>query len=472
MAASALVLSNPLCFLLRRYGKTAVNPLKNAVLDFYSVAELADAKRQLLEDASKLDTVCVIPHVPERREGELRATRIVDDIFVVLAWLDENLLMNLLPTYVADSPDAMPSTRLYDGDLAVLMKLLEKMGGQFGEFGSKLAAIFNDMQALRSTVTSLVQLSAGGDGEGAGPQPPPRSRSGNVQRDRPVSSDVNNATSLRCTPNVMGAESATTVAQQAISDSRSTGTDWATMAAMAASSPLPFTEVESKRSAKRRRYQSTQQVQQAQRVQQARQSGEQQPARDRRRRGGQVLRGRAASGARGLAAAKHIVDKAVFCVDNVDPKYEINDIKAFVSGLSVNVFTCFRVEPRRRRGEVGPITDRRAFRLCIAAADQDRLLDSRKWPDSVTISEWYYIDPADAERRRTTERRDQSASGATASLPSPVTTLASTSVARAAAGATSSMSASHSTSDDNAEDMMEDNEPTVLYIDAAPTAAV
>ena len=75
----------------------AVNPLKNAVLDFYSVPELADAKRQLLEDASKLDTVCVIPHVSERREGELRATRIVDDIFVVLAWLDENLLMNLLP---------------------------------------------------------------------------------------------------------------------------------------------------------------------------------------------------------------------------------------------------------------------------------------------------------------------------------------------------------------------------------------
>jgi len=147
-----------------------------------------------------------------------------------------------------------------------------------------------------------------------------------------------------------------------------------------------------------------------------------------------------------LAAAKHIVDKAVFCVDNVDPKYEISDIKAFVSGLSVNVFTCFRVDPRRHRGEVAPIADRRAFRLCIAAADQDRLLDSRKWPDSVTISEWYYIDPSDAERRRTTERRDQSASGATASLPSPVTTLASTSGVRAAAGATSSMSASHSTS--------------------------
>jgi len=35
----------------------------------------------------------------------------------------------------------------------------------------------------------------------------------------------------------------------------------------------------------------------------------------------------------------------------------------------------FRAVPRRLRGESGPITDRAAFRLCIAAADCQRLLD-------------------------------------------------------------------------------------------------
>ena len=47
---------------------------------------------------------------------------IVDDILIVLTHLDENLKLKSLPKYVSDGPDAMPSTRLYDGDLCVFMK--------------------------------------------------------------------------------------------------------------------------------------------------------------------------------------------------------------------------------------------------------------------------------------------------------------------------------------------------------------
>jgi len=36
-------------------------------------------------------------------------------------------MLSVLPTYVSDGPDNMPSTRLYEGDLAVLMSLLDKM---------------------------------------------------------------------------------------------------------------------------------------------------------------------------------------------------------------------------------------------------------------------------------------------------------------------------------------------------------
>ena len=33
-------------------------------------------------------------------------------------------MLSVLPTYVSDGPDNMPSTRLYEGDLGVLMSLL------------------------------------------------------------------------------------------------------------------------------------------------------------------------------------------------------------------------------------------------------------------------------------------------------------------------------------------------------------
>ena len=46
---------------------------------------------------------------------------------MMLTFLDESLNLSKLPCYVTDSPDAMPSSRLYEGDLAVLMKVIEGM---------------------------------------------------------------------------------------------------------------------------------------------------------------------------------------------------------------------------------------------------------------------------------------------------------------------------------------------------------
>ena len=82
MADSAIVLCNPLCFLLCRYGRDAVKQLKSALLDFYSAADLATAKSQLLDDVNRMNKNVTLPHVPDRREGELRCVRIVDDMIV------------------------------------------------------------------------------------------------------------------------------------------------------------------------------------------------------------------------------------------------------------------------------------------------------------------------------------------------------------------------------------------------------
>jgi len=101
MAASSLVLCSPLCFLLSKYRHSAVKHLKSAISDFYSVGDLDSAKRTLLHDVDSIKHEINLQHIPERR-GQNRADRTVDDIFVILSCLDENLKLDCLPKYVSD----------------------------------------------------------------------------------------------------------------------------------------------------------------------------------------------------------------------------------------------------------------------------------------------------------------------------------------------------------------------------------
>jgi len=41
-------------------------------------------------------------------------------------------------------------------------------------------------------------------------------------------------------------------------------------------------------------------------------------------------------------AAKPIKKKAVFCLDNISSLYSADDVRAYVSSLSIDVVSCFR----------------------------------------------------------------------------------------------------------------------------------
>ena len=88
----------------------------------------------------------VLPHIPKRRDGESKAARTVEDIFTVLVFLDKHLQICKLPKYVADSPDAMPSVRLYAGDLASLMKILTKLENEVKDLHTEMAAITKGLE--------------------------------------------------------------------------------------------------------------------------------------------------------------------------------------------------------------------------------------------------------------------------------------------------------------------------------------
>ena len=91
----------------------------------------------------------------------------------------------------------------------------------------------------------------------------------------------------------------------------------------------------------------------------------------------------------GISAAKKIINKAVYCIDNLSFDYSVEDVRSFVSSMGIDVISCFEVKPRRRRNEE-LVTDRKAFRICICADDRERFLDDSKWPDSVAIFDWFF----------------------------------------------------------------------------------
>jgi len=97
-----------------------------------------------------------------------------------------------------------------------------------------------------------------------------------------------------------------------------------------------------------------------------------------------------------VAAAQIIPRNAIFCIDNLSRSCSIDDIKSFLSNLSVEVLSCFEVKSRRRRGErEDDVANCKAFRLDITADQRKRLLNESALPNSVLISDWFFKPPDD-----------------------------------------------------------------------------
>lgn len=425
MADSALVLSNPLCFLLGHFrNNKSVHQLKSAVIDFFEVEDLIAAKERLLEDVRRLVSPVNLPHIPSRREGEARAARIVDDIFTVLVHLDESLSLHALPRYVASGPDCMPSARMYEGDFAVLLNMVKKLSSEVIEMRSSLAAIVHDVRASQSRLPESFP---------ALPQPAVVNNVNDQLRSLPQSHGAAGVISQSITKPGVGNS-----VGNVISDgdrSATTGPNWASLASTPVNRSNRYQLLAStteddddgyeavisrtqRRAQKRARnktsppvdqprlaHQLSGSVQRGTGQQRRQQQQPQQQQQQRQRRSKLLVFGKAATYRDShIYAAKSLVKKAVFYIGNVNKECSYSDIVSCVKGMNVNVLSCFEVRPRRRRVDDEGV-DCKAFRLCINDDDTERMLDASLWPDSITVSRWYFMQPdtkanAGEKRRR------------------------------------------------------------------------
>ena len=426
MADRAVVVSNALCFLCNKFGKTGSRLLKTALLDFYDVKVVCDAKCQLIEDIEVLKsslTTVTFPHVPRRRDGEARMSRELDDIFTLLTFLDEQKLLSKLPRYVADNPDAIPPIRLYDSDLNGIITMIRRLADRVDEYSSVLATVSRELQLLQARYADQWLRCDQQPRQSATVQPPVERPSADYNQTAAqksaVASNVPDWAAMASTP---FAHANRFDALRSADDDDDGHSD-------AAGQADSFTVTRSRRGRRRARQQSStnqaMQQQQQQQQHQDRQQQQQQPPRARAR----LLLGKSVNTAMKISAAKQIRKKAVFCVDNISTDCSVDDIKSFVSGLSVQVLTCYEVKPRRRRGDDEVISDRRAFRLCIFDEDRNRLLVDSVWPDSVSISEWFFKSQQRAEQEQQMDKRRKVATDDVPALSAEGASVPVTSVA-------------------------------------------
>ena len=95
----------------------------------------------------------------------------------------------------------------------------------------------------------------------------------------------------------------------------------------------------------------------------------------------------------GVTAARQenqFIKKSVFYVGNFDNSDPVEQMRNFVTGMSVDVLSLFETKPRLRRPYDASDEPNTAFRLCINKDYCNRLLVESKWPACVSVSEWLF----------------------------------------------------------------------------------
>ena len=243
--------------------------------------------------------------------------------------------MRKLPRYVADSPDAIPPIRLYDSDLNGIITMIRRLADRVDEYSSVLSAVSRELQLLQARCTDQLPRCDQQLRQSVSVQPPIEKTSADCEKTtQQPSAAASNVLDWAVIASTLFAHANRFDALRSADDD-----DGHSDAEGQADS---FTVVRSRSARQQSSMDQAVHQQQQQQQQQDRQQQQQQVPRARAR---PVFR-KSVNTDMKISAAKQIRKKAVFCVDNVSTDCSVDDIRSFVSGLSVQVPTCDEVKPR------------------------------------------------------------------------------------------------------------------------------
>ena len=392
-----------------------------------------EAKIRLLDDVNLMGFDDKLPHIPKRRGDANRLAQEVDDMFALFQFDDEHGQLSKLPRYVSSSPDNMPSIRLFESDMHFLLARLDKLENNLAGFGSAIAAITAELHGVQHASSSSQVLSTHQQLQ-ANQQPNSvnkTSTAGNQSTSdalgKTTTNSFNNvpmipsmswAERVASTPNV-ASKARRPANNQPYSDmSQSESTD----------DQAIFTEACSRKK-RRRRPSNEKSFDEGQ----GHSQDHCQSDRRRRRQDKPLLVGKMinSSPSIGVTAARQenqFIRKSIFYIGNVEKSVTVEKMRAFVSGLSVEVISLFETKPRQTRRSFKPsmhenpsVSDdkstTKAFRLCINSDHCNRLLVESKWPAYVSVSEWFFKSVDQTKQSRVNNANSASNSNAVDAAP-------------------------------------------------------
>lgn len=356
-AAREVVVSEILCFILNKFGKAPENNIKVIVTTFYNEAEIAAGKELFYQrlETKKLDG---LPRLVKRK-GDNRQKADVDDLLALINLADQELVLLELPIFVAEDLTRIPSTKPEDLDLVVLARkstatddkvnALTTMVAAGSASDDKLNEMASKIAALEVMITTLVSkigaipFSVQGTAKAAvkpkiGAIPPSGQKTAAWGGGIPLTTLPEVSVSKEDTVHIPAKNSATAEATELfITDDVG----------------VAFTVVKSKKKKPRKITVGT-------------------------------LEGNSAK----INAAKPVLLKSIFHVDNISEKFGPSDIVEHLKSVDIPAVSVFECKSWRKPGPDGE--GFKAFRLCIERQNADRIMERDTWPKGILVRPWKF----------------------------------------------------------------------------------
>jgi hypothetical protein len=349
MAATAgarpMIISDLLCFTVNKFSRIAIKLLKSVLIDFYNSDNISAAKELLSSEIDKIQSDKWPKPARRRKDSYNKSQLEIDDIIQMLTAIDNSKLLNDLPLFVSSDPDRMPTIRLTEGDLAVVMLKLSKLENTQDTICKNVDEIRRNASLPRTTSTRPINNALHS------------SFTARLPVDRPANSAPNNVSAVNWLGSSVTSDAAETSDNEGFQFQRTSkrkkpSASPSYAAALTQSSARPSIPQQSKVKPK-------------------------------------VLIG--ASSTCPLKASKSlIVNKTVFRLGNIDSVYSETDIEHYIRSLDIRLLSCFELKNSARQP-----ADNKAFRICIVSDDTNKFCKSDNWSVGVSIREWIHKPKSD-----------------------------------------------------------------------------
>jgi len=407
MADSHMVLNHLLCFLLSKYHKCEAKILKQTILSFYNSEDIHTATQLFLDVLNTVQDADKLSKTTRRRDSKERSVHEVDDLFSILAEMDEKQMLPALPTFVSNSGEKMPSSQLTDGDMRVIMRRFDDMEREISRLGQNVnnaVSAIKSTQLNNSTVRTPVPVN-----ESYGSWPTVQQAAGMTASSKPAVNRQSRPKSDFVNEVVGGSWDAITAAEQAeqaSSELSSCGDEqWQTVSGKSkkrrriqqADTGLV---TESPQNEIVRRTQQQRRVQPAAAVQSTNTTRPAAAAAAVRKRAPIVVGRMRSVDASNIVAAKPFLAKSTFYIENLSTDVTTVSLKSYIEKMGVDVLGCYEVKPRQSRWQREhnmTTLDRKSFRVCVPREDSEQFLNADNWPAHVAISRWIFKQRPDSQ---------------------------------------------------------------------------